>query len=130
MLINVDHHSAVPIYRQLLDQISQQILSGNLRPGSRLDSVRELASRLKVNPMTVSKTYSLLEGQGFVERRRGIGIFVAQMAAGRREAKAAELLEQVLANAALVGIQMGISQTKAVEILKKHYQSINKQTEG
>ena len=77
MILVIDTHSGVPIYRQLMDQITRQILAGQIRPGDQLPTVRELAVRLKINPMTISKAYSLLESTGILQRQRGIGLFVA-----------------------------------------------------
>jgi GntR family transcriptional regulator len=63
--------SGVPIYRQLVDQIRRLIAGGQLQPGAELPSVRELAVAHAVNPMTVSKAYSLLEAEGLLQRNRG-----------------------------------------------------------
>jgi GntR family transcriptional regulator len=68
--------SGVPIYRQLLDQVRAQIATGRLAPGDFLPSVRQVAGELTVNPMTVSKAYSLLERDGIVELVRGQGMRV------------------------------------------------------
>ena len=71
MLIVVDPHSGVPVYRQLMDQIRFHIASGLLKPGDDLPSTRKLSAELGVNPMTISKAYSYLEREGVVERRPG-----------------------------------------------------------
>jgi GntR family transcriptional regulator len=68
--------SGTPIYRQLTDQIRRQCASGQLRPGDMLPSVRNLAGNLGVNPMTISRAYSLLEAEGLLVRRRGVGMQV------------------------------------------------------
>jgi GntR family transcriptional regulator len=69
--------STEPIYRQLVDQVRRMAASGQLAPGDALPSVRETALQLAVNPMTVSKAYGLLELEGVLERRRGVGMVVA-----------------------------------------------------
>ena len=84
MLLEIDHHSGVPIYRQVIEQIRRQIMAGQLTEGQQLDSVRDLAGRLRVNPMTISKAYALLEVEGLAERRRGIGLFVARVTKGQK----------------------------------------------
>ena len=71
--------SGTPIYRQLIDQTTQLIASGRLAPGDLLPSVRAVAAQLGVNPMTVSKAYSLLERDGVVVRRRGMGMVVSDL---------------------------------------------------
>jgi DNA-binding transcriptional regulator YhcF (GntR family) len=70
------HSSEVPIYRQLVTQVVLAILSGDLRPGDRLPSTRELARRFALHPNTVSAGYRQLEKEGWTERRRGSGIYI------------------------------------------------------
>jgi GntR family transcriptional regulator len=77
--------SGVPIYRQLLDQVRAQIATGRLAPGEFLPSVRQVAADLTVNPMTVSKAYSLLERDGVVELVRGQGMRVLGPAVRRKQ---------------------------------------------
>lgn len=70
------HSSEVPIYRQLVTQVQFAVLCGDLRPGDRLPSTRELARRFGLHPNTVSAGYRQLEKDGWTERRRGSGITV------------------------------------------------------
>ena len=70
--------SGVPIYKQLLSQIERMILNGYFAQGDSLPSVRQVATDLDINPMTVSKAYGLLEERGYVERLRGKGMIVAK----------------------------------------------------
>jgi GntR family transcriptional regulator len=65
--------SAEPIYRQLVEQLRRLIASGQLAVGELLPSVREMAGFHAVNPMTVSRAYSLAENEGLLERLRGKG---------------------------------------------------------
>ncbi|MFC5863509.1 GntR family transcriptional regulator [Acidicapsa dinghuensis] len=67
----------VPIYRQLVTQISLAILSGDLKPGDRLPSTRELARRFGIHPNTISAGYRELEREGFTETRHGSGVYVS-----------------------------------------------------
>ena len=78
--------SGTPIYRQLVDQTTQLVASGRLGAGELLPSVRAVAAGLGVNPMTVSKAYSLLERDGIVIRRRGMGMVVAACSVDAAEA--------------------------------------------
>jgi GntR family transcriptional regulator len=80
-MFSLHPESGVPIYRQLVDQVRRLIAGGQLPVGSELPSVRELALQHAVNPMTVSKAYSLLEAEGLLERNRGRPMTVA---AGRK----------------------------------------------
>ncbi len=67
--------SEVPIYRQLVTQVVLAILSGDLQPGDKLPSTRELARRFAINPNTVSAGYRQLEREGWTERRHGSGVY-------------------------------------------------------
>ena len=73
--------SEVPIYRQLVTQVVLAILSGDLRPGERLPSTRELARRFALHPNTISAGYRQLEREGWTEQRRGSGVYVRQKSA-------------------------------------------------
>ncbi len=121
MLLEIDHHSGVPIYRQVMRQIRQQIMTDGLRCGDQVEPVRELAARLRVNPMTISKAYGFLEAEGLLERRRGVGLFVADVEGGKQEEIRTELLAQAMDRAAVTAVQLGLSEEEAVEFLRKHY---------
>src|ERR1700733_5564503 len=73
--------SGVPIYLQLIQQVRRMVASGQLAPGTKLPSVREVATEYTVNPTTISKAYSLLENEGLLQRNRGKPMTIA---AGRR----------------------------------------------
>ncbi|QCI79883.1 GntR family transcriptional regulator [Hankyongella ginsenosidimutans] len=80
-----------PIYRQIRSYIVTMILDGLVDQSKPLPSVRTLAGKLQVNPLTVSKAYQDLQADGFVEARRGLGMFVtddarARLLAAEREA--------------------------------------------
>lgn len=102
-LFRVEPTSGVPIYRQLLDQVLALRSSGRLAPGAFLPSVRQVAEDLAINPMTVSKAWSLLERDGVVELVRGQGMRVAAprntATPAQRLAELRPLLEQVAARA-------------------------------
>ncbi len=125
MLLEIDHHSGEPIYRQIIRQIRQQIMTGQLKQADQLQTVRDLAARLNVNPMTVSKAYSLLEAQGLVERKRGIGLFVAKIKKDDRQRIKARLLNTIIDKAAVTAVQLGTSEDEAVKFFKKYYRKYN-----
>ncbi|MBO6077885.1 MAG: GntR family transcriptional regulator [Bacteroidaceae bacterium] len=66
-----------PIYLQIADGISEKILSGDLKEGDRILSVRELGGELGVNPNTAMRSYEKLTMDGIIYNQRGIGYFVA-----------------------------------------------------
>jgi len=65
-----------PIYLQIIDRISKEIVRGVLKPGDKLPSVREMAIQSGVNPNTIQRTYSEMERMEIVETKRGQGTFV------------------------------------------------------
>ncbi|HEX4268551.1 MAG TPA: GntR family transcriptional regulator [Steroidobacteraceae bacterium] len=67
-----------PIYQQIGSQLRRLIASGQLLPGEVLPSVRDMAVQHAINPMTVSRAYCQLEGEGLLTRLRGKGMAVAQ----------------------------------------------------
>lgn len=74
--VNTAH--PMPIYAQLEQTIRFAIVTGKLRAGERLPTVRQLAVDLRVNANTVAKVYAELERSGVVETRRGVGTFVSE----------------------------------------------------
>jgi len=66
-----------PIFRQIAEQVRRLIASRQLAPGELLPSVRDVAEFHAINPMTVSRSYSLLEAEGLLERLRGKGMAVS-----------------------------------------------------
>lgn len=70
-MFTLNPQSGIPIYRQLAEQIRRMVAGGQLKEGDELPSVRELAFEHAVNPMTISKAYSLLEVEGLLMRQRG-----------------------------------------------------------
>jgi len=67
-----------PIYLQIADGISEKILSGELKEGDRILSVRELGGELGVNPNTAMRSYEKLTNDGIIYNQRGIGYFVSE----------------------------------------------------
>lgn len=117
MLIVVDPHSGVPVYRQLMDQVKLHIASGVLEPGDELPSTRVLSSELGVNPMTVSKAYSYLERDGIVERRPGRPLVVKAFEGEQLHDRKLEQLRDSLAPSVRIVRQLGIDWELALGIV-------------
>lgn len=73
-----DFEASKPIYMQIAEQVYRQIVRGDIKPGDKLPSVREMAIQSGVNPNTIQRTYSEMERVGVVETRRGQGTFVIE----------------------------------------------------
>jgi len=108
MLIVADTHSGVPVFRQIAEQVRFHIASGLLKPGDELPSTRSLSTELSVNPMTVSKAYSLLEREGLLERRPGLPLLVKGRRGQALERERLEQLRGVLGPAVTAARQLGI----------------------
>lgn len=104
---------ATPIYRQIVEQVRRQVASGRLAAGDEVPSVRAVAAEHAINPMTVSKAYGLLEAEGLLERRRGLGMVVAAQKPARA-AERASLLEPALRAAARQAVQLGLTPDTAL----------------
>ena len=78
MFLRIEKGSAVPISRQIAEEIRALCLTGRLKPRQQLASVRELARELAVNQNTVLRVYERLSGEGFLEMRHGEGTFVRE----------------------------------------------------
>lgn len=77
MQILINHSSMVPIYEQVADQVKKNIISGELKEGQVLPSVRALSSQLRISALTVKKSYDRLEDEGFVVTVQGKGTYVS-----------------------------------------------------
>jgi GntR family transcriptional regulator len=77
MRFSLDTASGVPVYRQIIQQIEYAILSGRMRPGDRLPTIRSLAVELKTNPNTIAKAYGELEIRGILATQVGSGTFIS-----------------------------------------------------
>lgn len=110
--------SGIPIYRQLVEQITRLIAGGQLAAGTELPSVRELAELHTVNPMTISKAYALLESEGLLERQRGKPMRVA--ARRRNQAPLTQRLQQLepaIRDVVLAARQLEVGKKELIALL-------------
>ena len=74
-MISLDFRSGQPLYRQVMEGFKRLILSGAIVENERLPSVRELASRLAINPNTIQRAYRELEAEGYIGSTPGKGVY-------------------------------------------------------
>jgi GntR family transcriptional regulator len=107
MHIAINPGDDLPIYRQLMRQITDAIAGGQLTSGERLPSHRELSEHLVIAPLTVKKAYDELEMLGYIESQRGRGTFVCdrvpRMSRAARSAQLLDVARSFLAQAYLGG---------------------------
>jgi GntR family transcriptional regulator len=115
----IDPKAAVPIYRQITEQIRRRVAAGVLTPGDQLPSVRELASHLLVNPNTVAKVYRDLERDGLLETRRGDGTYVSGDASAMADAERHRLVTLQLEEVARDVRAFGLTDEFALDLFRR-----------
>jgi GntR family transcriptional regulator len=85
--IHLDFRSGVPIYTQIVEQVRQQVVSGKLKPGDQLPTVRALALELRVNFNTVARAYRLLDEAGIISTQQGRGTYILDVPPPKRTDK-------------------------------------------
>ncbi|MFC2077997.1 GntR family transcriptional regulator [Candidatus Bipolaricaulota bacterium] len=109
--------SAGPIFEQIGKNARRLLARGDLHPGEKLPSARDLAGTLSVNPNTIVHAYAQLETQGIIEKRRGLGTFVredAPVATMRRE-----MLQQIAETFVSEVRRLGVGDEEAMAALKE-----------
>ena len=132
MRIIIQNSSMVPIYEQVVNQIKAQIISGELKDGDALPSVRNMAAELRISSLTVKKAYDFLEEEGLVTTIHGKGTFVnaadGQMAAEARRKAIEDDLSLVVSKAFSAGLNK--EELKEIfEIILEDYDDTDKRTE-
>lgn len=124
MNFDIAPSSPTPIYRQIVEQVLRLIASGQLGPGDEMPSVRAVALQHAINPMTVSKAYSLLESDGMLTRRRGVGMVVSEAKPTRQDKLT--LLRPALLAAAQITRQLGVDEVQALALFQSCLNEWNK----
>ena len=130
MLISIDHHNGIPVFRQIIDQVKFHVVSGLLAPGDELPSTRALSGQLGLNPMTVSKAYSLLEAEGLVERRRGRPLTVKPLQDQIVHAEKLEQLKPQLTQLATMVRQLGVDRAEVVDLFHSILDTLEEDNHG
>ena len=122
MFVHLNSNSGMPIYRQLGTQLRQRIASGELAPGAQLPSVRELSAELKLNPLTVAKVFQLLEADGLVESRRGLGTFVVGGNVTRSQKARRELIAQAVEQVVAEARHLKLTEEEVVKLVRQRFE--------
>jgi GntR family transcriptional regulator len=106
-----------PLFAQIAGRLADEIADGSLAEGERVPSTNELAAFYRINPATAAKGISMLADDGLVEKRRGIGMFVAdgarsRLLADRRKRFAERYVEPLVAEASR--LEIGASELAAM----------------
>ena len=119
MFITLSPSHPDPLYRQVTDQIKDAIATGDLAPGDRLPSVRELSEAIDVSAITVKRAYQDLETEGYILTRAGLGSFVADV--DRRALRTRKLheLREEMTRLVRTSARFGITPDDIIQIARQ-----------
>lgn len=121
MKIIISNASSEPIYEQIGKQIKAQIISGDLKEGEGLPSIRKLAKELQISVITTKRTYVELEKEGFIDVVGGKGTFVAIQNKELLKEKKMKSVEDLMSETVLEAQKLGISFDELHEMLTVLY---------
>ena len=119
-MFQIDALSRVPVYEQLVEQMEKLVLSGLMKAGDPMPSVRSLSMDLSVNPNTIQKAFSELDRRGILTSVPGKGCFVADSAKDvirKRTREKSSVLSALVRELKLAGME----QNELVELVRKAY---------
>ncbi len=117
MIIELNPHSQLPLYRQLIDQIIYRIAAGSIASNERLPSIRDLSSSLRINPNTVIKAYRELEYLGYAYSEQGTGYFITDGGISQAKKEWQEKITRELKNSVIQALSLGITKEKIIELI-------------
>ena len=94
----LDLHSGVPVYRQLIDQVTGGVAAGALTGGDQLPTVRQVEVDLSINPNTVVRAYRELEIRGVLETQQGTGTFISHQKVKLDEVERRRQLDRIVSD--------------------------------
>ncbi len=120
-----------PLFAQIAERLAEEIADGGLAEGERVPSMNELAGFYRINPATAAKGLNLLADDGLLEKRRGIGMFVAsgarlRLLAQRRQRFAAQYVAPLVTEAA----RLGIDPDELIALVRESSQAISVSAQG
>lgn len=122
MDIIISSNSSKPIYEQITGQMKAMVMSGQLKQGDPIPSMRALAKSLHISVITVQRAYEDLQRDGFIETTVGKGSFISASSKEFYQEEQQRLAEEHLQNAAEIGRRANISLAKLQELLEMFYE--------
>jgi GntR family transcriptional regulator len=113
-------HSGVPVYRQLIDQVQGALAGGRLKPGDQLPTIRQAAVDLAINPNTVTRAYREMEIRGLLETQQGTGTFIAEQQTETDGVVRGQQLEQLAAEMIARAGANGLAISELIQALNEH----------
>ena len=127
---SLDQDNRVPIYRQIIQQIEYAILSGRMKPGNRLPTIRSLAVELKTNPNTIAKAYGELEILGILETQVGSGTYISDKKPVVEEDSLNRKIREVLGRFMQEMRDLGVEKRELIKLISDFESSVNKEGRG
>ncbi len=124
MYIKLNPHSGEPLYKQLKERIQFLIVSGKLKSGDQIDSVRALATKTKLNPTTVAKVFTQLQLEGYLIMRPGLGAFVSPRPPEYTVSEKKRRVRALLTPALIEAVFLGLSKNDISAILDNELNKI------
>ena len=121
MQILINNSDGTPIYEQILRQIKEMILSGELKEGDALPSMRVLAQQLRISVITTKRAYEELEREGFIESFTGKGSFVRSKSSELIREENLKIIDTSLVAACDAAVKCGISADELKELIDIMY---------
>ncbi|MCB0119907.1 MAG: GntR family transcriptional regulator [Anaerolineales bacterium] len=124
LTLQLDFHSGLPIYTQIVEQIQSQLVNGILKPGDQLPTVRALASELRVNFNTVARAYRLLDEARIISTQQGRGTYITEIpppdvSTNLRQDSLSELTQRFISEA----IRLGFTEREISQMVKSSLKS-------
>ncbi|HOW38887.1 MAG TPA: GntR family transcriptional regulator [Bacillota bacterium] len=121
MKLVVSESAEIPIYRQVYEQISGQILRGELPRDFVLPGIRTIAKELRISVITIKRAWEDLERDGFIYTLAGKGCFVAPLHAGELTGKREEIAADRIRKDLAYYHSLGLSEEEVIELVRKHF---------
>lgn len=121
MFFEINPSNGVAIFEQIARQVKYAVASGALRTGELVPSVRDLATRLAVNPNTVARAYRDLQSDGFLEPIRGEGLRITKQAVERSRKHRTKLIDDRVGQVVIEARQSGITESEFNAMVAEHW---------
>jgi len=120
----VDIKPGAPVYEQVIYAVRKAVLKGQLKPGSRFPSVRQLSQELRINPNTAHKIVAHLTAEGLLAVQPGLGTVVQKLPRASAEDRAA-LLKDDLEHLVVEAKGLSITLSEVIRALEQHWEKIS-----